>query len=584
MKLRTRVLLFAGLLVLAPLVLLGVGIRREMASRLTDQYTRRIEDLTAIVAEDFASRGHDLGRRLHALCEGVRDDDTFRAAVTGEDNSLRPYLLDFAGWAMSLTGLDMLQIQDASGRILSSGHYRNEFDRVDPRTPRLLARAGGEPALLHARRPEGSFLAIARVDSVRLGGRSYYLVGGFALDRKSLADLSRDRAIGITLQEAGGMLAGSAPAPREQEEPGAPEGPVPLARLVREVPLPALPSAASPADSLTEARIVLTHSLAGRRELLRSLDLWLAGAWLLAAAGTVVLALFLAARVTRPVEDLARRAATLDLESLETRFPVGRADEVGTLARVLTAMTARLQASVARLKSAERRATLGEIARQVNHDLRNAFTPLRNVIRHLSQVAEESPDELAAVYRERRGTLETGLAYLENLATNYARLTPKTAREPCDVNEIVLAVCSGRREEDGGPVRLTLARDLGRVLADPVGLRRIVENLVSNACESLTDPTAVVRVRTGTVTDEGRNLVVELVVADEGRGIAAAELDRIFDHFYTTKSGGSGLGLSIVKRLVTDFGGSIAVASEPGRGTSFTLRFPTAEHGGKDQE
>ncbi len=581
MKLRTRVLLFAGLLVLAPLVLLAAGIRREMANRLTAQYTRRVEDLSAIVAEDFASRGRGLGSRLHALSEGVRTDDTFRAAVSGKDESLRPYLLDFAGWAMSLTGLDLLQIQDAAGRILSSGHYRNEFDRLDPRTPRLLTQAGAEPALLLARRPEGSFLAIARVDSVRLGGQSYYLVGGFALDRKSLADLARDPDIGITLHYPGGIMTANRPEAREPAVAGALHDEPTSTRLLREVLLPALPAGEAPADSLTEARIVLTHSLAGRRELLRSLDLWLAGVWLLAALGTVVLAIFLASRVTRPVEDLARRAATLDLERLDTRFPVQRSDEVGTLARVLAAMTARLQGSVARLKRAERQATLGEIARQVNHDLRNAFTPLRNVIRHLSQVAQESPDELAPVYRERQGTLETGLAYLEDLATNYARLTPKAGREPCDLNEIVLAVSSGRREEDGGPVRVTLARDVGKILADPVGLRRIVENLVSNASESLTDPAAVVRVRTSAITDEEQNPLVELAIADEGRGIPAAELDRIFDHFYTTKDGGSGLGLSIVKRLVTDFGGSIAVASEPGRGTSFTLRFPVAELGGK---
>ena len=84
-------------------------------------------------------------------------------------------------------------------------------------------------------------------------------------------------------------------------------------------------------------------------------------------------------------------------------FPTRRRDEVGKLARVLNAMVGRLRDGARRLADAEHRATLGEVARQVNHDLRNGITPVRNVLRHLGETAEREPDRLVDVFIRRRG-------------------------------------------------------------------------------------------------------------------------------------------------------------------------------------
>src|SRR5438046_9480492 len=93
---------------------------------------------------------------------------------------------------MRLAGLDVLQIQDANGRIVSSGHFRQEFDRLEPALPRLLATAPGGVALVRARTPEGAFLALARVDSLRLGRSRFTVVGGMAVDSTVLARPARD--------------------------------------------------------------------------------------------------------------------------------------------------------------------------------------------------------------------------------------------------------------------------------------------------------------------------------------------------------------------------------------------------------
>jgi len=100
-------------------------------------------------------------------------------------------------------------------------------------------------------------------------------------------------------------------------------------------------------------------------------------------------------------------------------------------------------------------------------------------------------------------------------------------------------------------------------------LRRVIENLLSNAADSLEGKNGTV-----TVTTERGNGMVRIAVSDTGRGMSKAELDRAFDDFYTTKSGGTGLGLSIVRRLVLDSNGSLNVETELGQGSTFIVEIP----------
>jgi signal transduction histidine kinase len=216
------------------------------------------------------------------------------------------------------------------------------------------------------------------------------------------------------------------------------------------------------------------------------------------------------------------------------------------------------------MREMERRIAIGDLARQVNHDVKNGLAPLRNVFRHLTQVARDEPAKLPQVFGERQGTVESSISYLETLAANYARLYPQSERRATDVNAVVRESVAG-----AGAVRTTLAEGLPPVSADALVLRRVIENLLRNAMDSLEG-------RTGTVmvTTERGNGMVRISVRDTGRGMSKSELDRAFDDFYTTKPGGTGLGLSIVRRLVLDSNGSLKVETEPGQGSTFIVEIP----------
>ena len=487
MKFRTRLLISFGVVVLVPLLVFGLGIRREMSRSVTGQYEQRVQALVNVINADIAREGDRIGARLATMKNSLKDDNNFRnVVVRGADRS---YVLDYAGNAMRMSGLDFLQIQDDEGRVVSSGHFRNEFDRLGPPV--------SGTTLVRAATAEGPFLTLVTSDTVYITpSHRFRLVGGIAVDSQFLARLARDPELGVAL---------ALPRDSTRSDSGTLVVGPPLT-------LPYIDATDGP-GRVEQARIEITRSAALLTALQRNVNLWFAAAVLVAALAALLLAGWLSTRISEPVE-----------------------------ARI----------------------AIGDIARQVTHDIKNGLAPLRNVFRHLTQVARDKPAELPEVFAERQGTVESSINYLETLAANYAKLSPQSERKATDVNAVV-------RETIGasGSVRTRLGEGLPPVSADALVLRRVIENLLSNAVDSLEGKNGTV-----TVTTERGNGMVRIAVSDTGRGMSKSELDRAFDDFYTTKPSGTGLGLSIVRRLVMDSNGSLKVETEPGEGSSFIVEIP----------
>jgi signal transduction histidine kinase len=562
MSLRTRLILAFAAIVVIPVALLAFGLRREMNRRLSEEYQLRVDRVVEVIREDLAHESGGIAERLASLERELLNDSHFRGAAVAGLESDREYLHDYAGRAMRLTGLSMLQIQDSDGQILSSGHFRNEHGRSEPGLAAALGGAG-TVALIAARTPEGEFPALSRARTFLLSGRSFTLVGGVAVDEPFLARLARDRAIVVSLNYPGGDLSTAHAQPMATGESALGELHLPLIR--------------GKPEGLSEtmlAQLKVTQPMTPLRALLRSADSW----FLLTAIGTSLTALLLAvwvsSRISKPLAVLAEKTAVLDLDRLDVDFDAGT-DEVGSLSRLLGDLAARLRTSTNRVREAERRATVGELARQVNHDIKNGLIPLRNVMRHLAQVERDDPPALAGVFAERRPTVDSSLAYLETLATSYQRLSPPLERRDCDVNALITDVV---RAQGGEQIEFTTdLADVPHILGDPIALRRILENLTANAVDSLPSRRGRITVSTRVVEREREPIIVRVTVADSGRGMSADESKRIFDDFYTTKAGGTGLGLSIVRRLVMDLGGTIAVESGAGEGTRMIVDIPAGD-------
>jgi len=438
MSLRSQILLVLVVLAVIPLLVVTQAIRSAVTDRFTTLDSERVTAQIRVVLDDLDRQSSELAVLLDRLAETMSRDNDLRLGLGGDDLH-RAYVLDFAPRQMSLMDLDMLLIQDDRGRTLSSGHFRSAYGQLDPELARLLARAPGGQALLMVRNPQGPFLALARTRPVILGGRTYHVTGGAQLDKNRLTSLARGGDLALGLVWPDGSFATTDWLSKILESGrDVLESEYILRRrglMVRTDHLALITD-----STMGDASLVVTHDQSLLQDLLRDMEIRLGLVLLLAVAGSIVLAVLLAGRISRPLRELADRTEGLDLDSLDVEFESKRRDEVGRLTRLLGTMTARLRDGVSRLRDAERRATLGEVARQVNHDVRNGLTPLRNVLRHLSEVARNEPDKLDTVFLERESTLEGGLVYLEDLATRYAKLSPDRRPEPCNLASVAAEV------------------------------------------------------------------------------------------------------------------------------------------------
>jgi signal transduction histidine kinase len=233
--------------------------------------------------------------------------------------------------------------------------------------------------------------------------------------------------------------------------------------------------------------------------------------------------------------------------------PLGAAGLVSDLTAI-TKMSQQIQMQ-------ENMAALGEMSAGIAHEFKNSLATISGYAQMLSSDDAASPDEQFA------GKIASETAALSRIVNdflNFAR-PQGLAQEVVDLGAI-LQDCAQEAHVtlEGVPAAEPLT-----ILGDPTALRQALSNLLRNSAEAVTEGTkAVVRLDTALETDSLR-----ISLCDNGSGIPAEDLPRIFIPFFTTKSTGTGLGLALVHRIVTEQSGSIQVQSSPA-GTTFTLTFP----------
>jgi signal transduction histidine kinase len=317
--------------------------------------------------------------------------------------------------------------------------------------------------------------------------------------------------------------------------------------------------------------------------------------------------------VARPVSEL--ESAMRRVESgapLSERVEEGRSDEVGALSRGFNAMLARLAEADAEIRAFNRRladevqaatvdlerknnalgtlnrllfearrevgdkerlAALGQLAAQLAHEI---GTPLGSVSGHL-QLAM-STTGVPAGLKDRLQVARQELERVSKIVRDYLDSTRTVAPErvPVDVNRVVdeaIGIVQGDEKRARIDIATFLDDGARKVESDPGLLRQILVNLLTNAADAVLQSGESGNIRVDGRSSDG---ALELAVRDSGVGIAADDVARIFEPFYTTKGRGkgTGLGLSICRELALALGGRISVESAPGRGSTFTLRLP----------
>jgi len=287
-------------------------------------------------------------------------------------------------------------------------------------------------------------------------------------------------------------------------------------------------------------------------------------------AGVVALLIgsWLFFQVTRPMRQLALAAHGIAGGDLAQRVPLASDDEVGQVARSFNAMAESLQ----RMEQ-QRQNMVADIA----HELRTPLSVIQsNVEAMLDGVLPTNREELDSIHQEALllnrliGDLRTlSLAEAGQLALD---------KQPIELSETVARVADKyrlRAEELGAALSVEIAPRLPQVLADAARVEQVLANLIENALRYGVSSGGRVILGARTVPDG-----VEAWVRDTGPGIASEDLPHVFERFWRSEksrnrqTGGSGIGLALVKQLVEAHGGRVSVESTPGQGTTFRIVLP----------
>ena len=321
-----------------------------------------------------------------------------------------------------------------------------------------------------------------------------------------------------------------------------------------------------------EVQDTARHLEAGARQMRFLTILWGATALLVGLLITIWATVNL--RPLRRLRDAAREIARGDYgQRIEERGP----REVADLAREFNTMGSAIQERERELVRTERLAAVGKMAAMIAHEVRN---PLSSIGLN-TELLEEELSQLGGERAEARALFRAIQAEVDRLTDitetylHFARL-PKPKLQEESLTQIVRSTTDFEREPmslRGVKLEVDLAPDLPAVLVDDAQVRQALLNLLRNAADAVAEVgTGAVRVTTRT----GNPGYVEVVVEDDGPGIHEELTGKIYDPFFSTKEGGTGLGLALTHQIVRDHGGTIRVDSRPGHGARFTVSLPVA--------
>jgi signal transduction histidine kinase len=586
------------LVLFALIILLTVGgvtwvvsVRTRRAFDSADE--ERTSALVAQFRHEFDRRGEDIVERVQAIAAG---DAAMRLAVDLARPEADPsaYVAEAKTLADSHQ-LEFLELVRADGTIVSSAQSPARVGYAEPMFAQFSALASKGAFLKREELADGGVaLGLFAVREQKVGDVALYVIGGQGLDRDFMASLSLPAGMRAILYR--NLDANFAPH-NFVEQSGMLEEADKLAPLIARVQRTGTdakqviswagdPQSAEMFHAIPlrgENNDLLAVLLVGnsRRTLvelqahIRSIAFIVGGIAILFA---ILVSGWLAARVTRPVEQLAEAAREVAGGNWHAQVDVTSHDEVGQLADAFNRMTHELLEQRDRLVQSERVAAWRELARRLAHELKNPLFPLQITVENLVRAREQAPDQFDEVFRESTSTLLGEIANLKNIIGRFSDFSkmPQPQLQPISVNDgakSALALVQPQLEAPGKPqitAKLELDPVVGTIDADPDLLHRALSNLILNAMDAMPEGgTITVRTRAGEA-----NVIIE--VADTGTGLAPEECARLFTPYYTTKRHGTGLGLAIVQSVVSDHRGKVTVESEPGRGATFRIELPRA--------
>jgi two-component system nitrogen regulation sensor histidine kinase NtrY len=591
-SLRQKMLLMFSLTVVLAVAAVAWTVSARVRLLFEDLDRDRTTALVNQFLREYQRRSDEVARRVDRLAKDERMTRIAYDLAHGGDAAL--YLTEAAPLAQEYQ-LDYLELVQPNGSIVSSAQWPAHFGYKEPAISVV-----GQPSFLKEEisdneRSETGLFAVRAVPGAE---SALYIVAGEKLDSAFLANLSAPVGSSVYLYRnstsafnannlmgsAGGAInaAGYQDVIDRARSTGLQTSPAVAMKDSESFDLTAIPLKGS--DGSVMAVLLVANS---RRELMevqqhiRTTAYGVAGVGILLA---IVISLWIAARVSRPVEQLAQAARDVAAGNWDVQVPVHSGDEVGLLAGAFNVMTRELVDQRERLVQSERVAAWRELARRLAHELKNPLFPLQLTVENMIRAKKASPEMFEEVFTEGATTLTEEINNLKAIIGRFSDFSkmPKPQVDELDMRDVIARVvrlygpslqqqkCPIRLDSEISPERLPVS-------VDAELMHRALSNLVLNAMDAMPDGGTL----TIGVARNGNN--IRVTISDTGKGMTTEECERLFTPYYTTKQKGTGLGLAIVQSVIADHHGTIGVESRPGSGTTFVIDLPASDVRSEDR-
>jgi two-component system, NtrC family, nitrogen regulation sensor histidine kinase NtrY len=592
MSLRQKLLLLFSLTIAATVA----AVTWTVLVRVRHVFEQRDQEETALFVSQFQREFQSRSAEVAASVGRIAQSDRARAiavelAQTGDP---APYVNEAQAMAQE-AHLDFVEIVGPGGEIVSSAQWPARFGYPEPAA---TAQQGGSFLKREDLPDGGQALGLFAIHAVGASERPLRILGGEKLDQAFLAGLPA--APGMTV----GLYADPQPESARQTSGRfdsrqfvAADGPVANAtayeplilstlgagrqstsilyltkRREESLNVTAIPLKNESGQPLAVLTVAISRSgMVAAEQQIRATAYGVASGGMLLA---IVFSLWIAARVSRPIEEMARASEAVAGGNWDVTVEERGRDELSVLARSFNHMTAELAAQRERLVQTERVAAWRELARRLAHELKNPLFPLQLTVENLARSRQLPEAEFNEVFEESTRTLGMEIANLKKIIGRFSDFSkmPRPQLERTDAADLVERVRALYQTACGENVtlRTDVADEPMPLDVDPELLHRALSNLVLNAMDAMPDGGTV------TISAKPAGKAIELRIGDTGQGLTPEECDRLFTPYYTTKQHGTGLGLAIVQSVVADHAGTIAVESNAGSGATFIISLPMA--------
>ena len=564
-------------LALALLTVLSVGVAiylvSERVTRETENSLGREIATTITLVEQFRTTRTQTFTMMARL---IADAPKLKAAVDTNDP---PTVQDTADVYQAQLNSNILLITNRKGAVLATVGASPRTGTVVASQPAVKAALAGHESVSLLAQPDGILHLVTVPMAVGLAQPDVLgtLSVGFLLDDGFAGQLKQLTGSDIAFAMEGLVLSSTLP----------PEDRAALSSVLRQGtavtnirlhgeefaarPMPLTTGDAPPEGDGPVALIL--RSRTEQRQFLSEIHTELAVTAIVAVLLATLLSFAVARTITRPLAAITgvmrEVAATGDLTRKIVLRPTDRWGDAD--ARLLATTFNTLTDSVARaqreMSQRERLASLGRLSTVIAHEVRNPLMIIKASL-HTLRRPEATPDEV----REVASDIDGEVARLNRVVNDVLDFARPIAFDlaPADLNALCRDSALAAQVSPGVPVALDMDPAIGTIVTDSERLRAAIVNVVVNARHAV-DGQQTQRVTLTTRLDKG---TVMISVSDTGVGIERADLPRVFDPYFTTRRGGTGLGLPLTKNIIEGLGGAIVAASEPGRGTEIRMTLP----------